>query len=65
MAVLLTVEGDHVPDIPFVDIAGRTGAVAPLQMGRTGLKTGTTDGKRFMVADFVVLHPQEFVAVKE
>ena len=40
MAVLLTVPGDHVPVIPFVEVVGNTGAVEPLQIGPTLLKVG-------------------------
>ena len=38
--VLLTVAGLHVPVIPLVDIPGKTGAVAPVQIGFTGLNKG-------------------------
>jgi hypothetical protein len=41
LVVLLTVAGDHVPVIPFVDVVGKTGASEPLQIGETGLKVGT------------------------
>lgn len=39
VVVLLTV-GLQVPVIPFVEVVGRVGAVAPEQMGATALKVG-------------------------
>ncbi len=41
VTVLLTVAGDHVPVIPFVEVVGRTGAAVPLHIGPAGLKAGT------------------------
>jgi len=32
VAVLLTVDGDHVPAIPSTDVGGSVGAVAPLHI---------------------------------
>lgn len=40
VAVLLTVAGFHVPVIPLLDVAGKTGAVAPLHIEGTGLNVG-------------------------
>ena len=42
--VLSTVAGDHVPVIPLSDVAGRTGAVDPLQKAGTAVKEGVTAG---------------------
>jgi hypothetical protein len=39
-AVLLTVAGDHVPVIPFVDVVGRTGATDPLHIGAKAANVG-------------------------
>ena len=44
VAVLLTITGDHVPVIPFVDVNGSTGAIAPEQIGATEAKVGDTFG---------------------
>jgi hypothetical protein len=38
--VLLTVAGLHIPVIPFVDVVGSTGAVAPIQIGLTAVNVG-------------------------
>ena len=38
--MLLTVEGDHVPVTPLLDVVGNTGAVEPLHIGVTGAKEG-------------------------
>jgi hypothetical protein len=37
---LLTVAGFHIPVIPFVDVVGSTGAVAPIQIGLTAVNVG-------------------------
>ncbi len=39
-AVLLTVAGIHVPVMPFVDVVGSIGEVAPAQIGLTVEKVG-------------------------
>jgi hypothetical protein len=44
LAVLLTVAGLQVPVIPFVDVVGKTGAVAPLQIAGTAANVGVTIG---------------------
>ena len=41
---MLTVAGDHVPTMPFVEVFGSTGAGAPLQIGATGLNKGVVVG---------------------
>lgn len=38
LAVLLTTDGLHVPEIPLLDIAGNTGAPAPAQIDKLGPK---------------------------
>jgi hypothetical protein len=40
--VLLTTAGDQVPLIPFVEVVGSTGGVAPVQIEATGGNVGTT-----------------------
>ena len=40
MAVLLTVAGDQVPVMPFVDVVGSVGVAAPEQIGATAAKVG-------------------------
>ena len=44
LAVLLTVAGDHIPVMPFVDVNESTGAVEPSHIDATGLKVGVTIG---------------------
>jgi hypothetical protein len=38
--VLFTVDGDHVPEIAFVDVVGNVGAVVPEQKATIGVKVG-------------------------
>jgi hypothetical protein len=49
LAVLLTVEGLQVPIIPLLDVVGKTGAVAPLQIAGIAVNVGVTIG--FTVTD--------------
>ena len=56
LAVLLTTAGTHVPVIPFVDVNGNTGAIAPLQIGVTAAKVGVMIGFTVTVNDVVVAH---------
>ena len=49
VAVLLTVDGLHVPVIPFNDAGGNIGAVVPSQKGGKGLKVGTNIGSDKMI----------------
>jgi hypothetical protein len=44
LAVLLTVAGLQVPVIPLVDVVGKTGAVAPLQIAGMATNVGVTIG---------------------
>ena len=37
---MLTVAGDHVPVIPFVEVVGKTGATSPEQIAATAAKVG-------------------------
>ena len=41
VAVLLAVEGLHVPVMPLVEVVGKTGAVLPLQIGAIVVNVGT------------------------
>jgi len=50
---LLTVAGLQVPVMPLVEVVGKTGAAAPLQMGATALNVGVIFG--FTVTDMVVV----------
>jgi len=49
---VLIVAGAHVPVIPFVEVAGKTGGVLFWQRGPTAAKTGVTAA--FVVIDKVV-----------
>jgi hypothetical protein len=53
VAVLLTVAGFHVPVIPFVDVVGKVGAVAPEQIDAAApkLKVGGIFGFTVTVND--------------
>jgi len=46
--VLLTVAGDQLPVMPFVDVAGNVGATEPAHIEATGLKVGVTFGVTVM-----------------
>lgn len=50
---VLIVAGDHVPVIPFVEVVGSDGGVAPTHCGGTTAKVGATLG--FTVSDNVVV----------
>jgi len=49
VAVLLTTAGDHVPVIPLVEVAGSTGAGAPLQIIGSAAKDGVVFGVTFCI----------------
>ena len=51
---MLTVEGFHVPDTPLFEVVGRTGAVAPLQMGAGVVNAGIICDVTETVSDAVV-----------
>ena len=38
---MLTVDGDHVPVTPLLDVVGNTGAVDPLHIGASVVNVGT------------------------
>ena len=59
LAVLLIVEGNHVPIIPLLDVAGNTGATAPLHIGAIAAKVGIVGGLTIALAVAV----QPFVPV--
>ena len=48
--------GDHVPEIPLLDVVGKAAKVAPEQMGATAVKLGVTCGLTVMVKVVVVAH---------
>lgn len=56
VVVLLTVPGFQVPVIPFVEVDGSTGAIAPLQIGGTAANVGTTFELTVTVSVVVVAH---------
>jgi hypothetical protein len=56
VVVLLTVVGDHVPVIPFVEVVGKTGAIDPLHMGPTVVNVGTTLESTFTERVVLVAH---------
>ena len=56
MTVLLTVAGLQVPVMPFSEVKGKTGAVAPEQIGGTAVKVGVTFGLTVTVNVVVVAH---------
>jgi hypothetical protein len=58
--VLLTVAGLQVPVIPFVEVVGKIGAVAPLQIAEIGANvvvTGLEHASETQVALLLVKHP--------
>ena len=44
LAVLLTNAGSHVPEIPLLDVAGKTGATSPLHIAAIAAKVGVVCG---------------------
>jgi hypothetical protein len=63
LVVLLTVAGLQVPVIPLVDVVGKTGAVAPLQIAGMAANVGVTIGFTVTVKLAVLIHVPE-LAVK-
>ena len=53
---MLTVAGAHVPVIPFVDVAGSVGAVAPEHIAGIAAKVGVMFGLTVTVNVVVVAH---------
>ena len=53
---MLLIAGFHVPVMPFVDVVGNAGILAPLQNGPTELKLGVTLGVMVIVNCAVVAH---------
>ena len=58
LAELLTVPGDQVPEIcgVFVEFVGKTGAVAPAQIGAIAVNVGVTNGFTVTSKVAVVAH---------
>ena len=56
VAVLLTVAGDQVPVMPFVDVNGSNGATSPEQIGATAAKVGVALGFTVTVNVVEVAH---------
>ena len=53
---MLTVAGAHVPVIPFVDVVGKVGAVAPEHIAAMALNVGVMFGLTVTVNVVVVAH---------
>jgi len=53
---LLTVAGDQIPVIPFVEVVGNVGAAEPEQIGATAAKVGVTFGLTVTVKVVFVAH---------
>ena len=51
VAVLLSVAGDHVPTMLFVDVVGKDGILVPLQYGPTWANVGVIFGLTVTTAD--------------
>ena len=56
LAVLLTVAGAHVPLIPLVEVAGKTGAIPPLQIAVSAVKLGVILGLTVWLSIAEVAH---------
>ena len=56
VVVLSTVAGDQVPVMPFVDIVGKTGAIAPLHIGFIAANVGVMVEATVTVSVAVVPH---------
>ena len=52
--VLLTVDGDHVPVTPLLEVVGKTGAAEPLHIGAGVVNVGTVCGVTVTVSVAVV-----------
>jgi hypothetical protein len=48
--------GDHVPEIPLVEVVGNADKVAPEQMAATEAKVGVTFGLTVIVNVVIVAH---------
>ena len=57
MAVLIlsTVAGIHDPEIPLLDVVGKTGAASPWHIAGIAVKTGVCFGSTVTVIDSVAL----------
>ena len=56
VVVVLLIAGLHVPVMPFLDVVGRAGIVAPEQYGPTAANVGVTLGLTVIVNVAVVAH---------
>ncbi len=56
MVCVLLIAGDHVPVMPFVELVGRAGIVAPLQYGPTAVNVGVRLGSISISSVVVVAH---------
>ena len=54
--MLLGVVGDHVPEIPFVELVGSGAKASPEQIGGTAVKVELTLGFTVMINVVVVAH---------
>ena len=48
--------GDQLPEIPLVEVVGKSAKVAPEQIGATAVKFGATPGFTVIVKVIVVAH---------
>ena len=56
MVVVLSMAGDQVPEILFVEIIGKATTLSPTQIAGIGLNVGVTAGFTKMVKVWVVAH---------
>jgi hypothetical protein len=56
VVVVLSNAGDHIPEIPLLDVVERALSVLPLQIGATAVKDGVIIGFTLMVIVAVLAH---------
>ena len=56
MVVVLSIAGDQVPVMPFVEVVGKAGIASPEQYGPTPSKVGLTFASTVTVKVVVVAH---------
>lgn len=54
--VELSRAGDHVPEMPLLEVAGKGDKVPPTHIGATAVKTGVVIGFTVMVSVCVIAH---------
>lgn len=63
VVAVLSITGDQVPVIPFVDVVGNGARAFPEQIAGTALKVGVAVALVLMVTVSVICEPQALVAV--